>query len=69
MSPIITTALGNYFKTLKPGDTVIKAKLVGLMMDVAGVIDVAMSAPAANVAAIVDSTHVQLATLGTLSLS
>jgi uncharacterized phage protein gp47/JayE len=68
-TPIITAALQAYFITLKPGDTVILKQIEKLIMSVTGVVDCAVSAPAANVAALVDATHVQLLTLGAVTLS
>ena len=69
VSPAITAALAAYFLTLKPGDTVIKNKLINLILSTDGVVDVVLSAPGANVTTLVDATHVQLATLGTVTLS
>lgn len=69
VTPIITEALQAYFRSLKPGDTVILKQIEKLIMSVTGVVDCAVSAPAANVTALVDSTHVQLLTLGTVTLS
>jgi len=40
-----------------------------LIMSVTGVVDCTVSAPSANVTALVDATHVQLLTLGTVTLS
>jgi uncharacterized phage protein gp47/JayE len=69
VTPIITAALQAYFITLKPGDTVILKQIEKLIMSVTGVVDCTVSAPAANVTALVDATHVQLLTLGPVTLS
>ncbi|MGZ4959339.1 MAG: baseplate J/gp47 family protein, partial [Methylomonas sp.] len=69
VTPFINASLSTYFLSLKPGDTVIKNKIINLILAVSGVVDVNLIAPAANVATLVDATHVQLATLGTVTLS
>jgi uncharacterized phage protein gp47/JayE len=57
-----------YFSTLNPGDTAYKSRIFSLLSDIDGVIDVVPLAPAANVTTIVDATHVQIPSLGTLTL-
>lgn len=69
VTPAIIASLTVYFGSLKPGDTVIKNKLINLILDVTGVIDVTLSAPSANVTTLVDATHVQLPALGAVTLS
>jgi len=69
VTPIITAALQAYFSSLKPGDTVILKQIEKIIMSVTGVVDCTVTAPAANVTALVDSTHVQLLTLGAVTLS
>lgn len=69
VTPLITASLIAYFKGLKPGDTVIKNKVVTLMLEITGIVDVSISAPSANVTTLVDATHIQLPTLGTVTLS
>jgi uncharacterized phage protein gp47/JayE len=69
VTPIITEALQAYFRSLKPGDTVILKQIEKLIMSVTGVVDCTVTAPAANVTALVDATHVQLLTLGAVTLS
>lgn len=65
----IDTALGNYFASLKPGDTAYLHRLRSCISGTEGVMDYAISAPATNTATLVDSSHVQLATLGSLTWS
>lgn len=65
----ITSLLVAYFATLKPGDTVYRTRLGALIAEVPGVLDYSLTAPAANVATLVDATHIELATLGTVTLS
>jgi len=65
----INTVLAAWFATLSVGVSVPRAKLIALMMSVNGVTDVNLVAPAANVVILADSTHAQLATLGTVTLS
>lgn len=69
VTPIITAALQAYFRSLKPGDAVILKQIEKLIMSVTGVVDCTVSAPAANVTALVDATHMQLLTLGAVTLS
>jgi len=69
VAPAITAALQAYFNSLKPGDTVIKNKLINLILATSGVVDVALSAPATNVVTLVDSVNVQIPALGTVTLS
>jgi len=67
----INSVLAGYFSTdtLHVGDMVARAKLVSLMMDVQGVLDVNLTAPAANVVPLADATHSELAVLGTVTLT
>jgi uncharacterized phage protein gp47/JayE len=58
--------LASYFATLKPGDTVLRSRLLLILSDIAGVIDVDLPSPAASVPIWVDATRLQLATLGTV---
>jgi uncharacterized phage protein gp47/JayE len=65
----INTALASYFATLKPGDTAYINRIRAIISDTPGVVDFNLTAPLANTAALVDATHVQLATLGTTTWS
>lgn len=63
------TELAAYFATLAPGDTAYLQRIRAVISDTPGVIDFALSAPTANTTTVVDATHVELATLGTVTLS
>lgn len=65
----INTALSAYFATLGPGDTAVLTRIATLIGSVDGVADFVLAAPAANVTTTVDDTTVELATLGTVTLS
>ena len=65
----ITDGLAAYFATLTPGDTAYLNRIRAVVSDAAGVVDFALSAPAANVTTLVDDTHTELATLGTVTLT
>jgi len=64
----ITSLLQSYFATLHVGDVVTRARLIGLMMSITSVVDVALTTPAANVVVLADATHSELAVLGTVTL-
>lgn len=68
-SATINAGLTAYFATLKPGDTAYRNRIAALIADTAGVVDFNLTAPAANVATLVDSTHTELATLGAVTLT
>lgn len=65
----INSVLAAYFATLHVGDVVRKVKLESLITSVKGVVDVAMSSPAANVVPLADATHSEIASLGTVTLT
>lgn len=65
----ITDVLQAWFATLHMGDVVPRSKLISLMMGVAGVMDVNLISPAANVVVLADNTHSELAKLGTVTLT
>lgn len=65
----IEVSLASYFATLGPGDTVRRQKLSALISDTAGVLDFNLTAPAANVATVVDATHLEMPTLGVVTWS
>ena len=68
-SASIQTALAAYFATIKPGGTVYRTRIVAIIADTPGVVDFTLPAPAANVITLVDATHVELATLGAVTLT
>lgn len=65
----INAALAAYFSTLTPGDDVVRNRIVAILADTPGVLDFALTAPAANVVTTVDANAVQLATLGLVTLN
>lgn len=65
----INAGLQAYFNSLKPGDTAYLNRIRAIISDVSGVVDFALTAPTGNTAAVVDTTHTQLATLGVVTLS
>ncbi|MEI7456549.1 MAG: baseplate J/gp47 family protein [Nitrosomonadales bacterium] len=65
----INAALATYFAQLKPGDSVIKTRIAALIADTTGVVDFNLTAPAANVATLVNANAVQLASLGVVTLN
>ncbi len=65
----VQTVLQAYIAGLKPGDTVMRSRILAAITDVPGVTDVNLTAPAASVVTLVDATHIQLASLGLVALS
>jgi uncharacterized phage protein gp47/JayE len=65
---LASTALVAYFATLKPGDTAIRARILTIIADIAGVIDVVLTAPAANVPTVVDVSTCQIPAIGVVTL-
>lgn len=61
--------LAAYFAGLAPGATAFRSQILAILATQTGVADVSLSAPAANVATLVDATHVELSTLGTVTLT
>lgn len=61
-------ALTAYFATLRPGDTARRTRVQSILGDIDGVLDYVLSAPAANVATVVDATHVDMPALGTVTI-
>jgi uncharacterized phage protein gp47/JayE len=62
------TALAAYFDTLKPGDTAVRSRIQTIIGDLSGVVDYALTAPAANVATTVDAQNVQMPSLGVVTI-
>lgn len=65
----LSTAIQTVFVALKPGDAVVRNELITALMNVPGVTDVNLVAPAANVPTTVDATNLQLATKGVVTLT
>ncbi len=66
---IVQTVLQAYIAGLQPGDSVMRSRILASITDVPGVTDVTLTSPAASVVTLVDATHIQLASLGTVVLS
>lgn len=64
----IDAGLAAYFATMRPGDTARRSRIQTILGDVDGVLDYDLTAPAANVTTLVDATHVEMASLGTISI-
>lgn len=65
----INAVLANYYANLVPGSSYIKSAVEALVSDIAGVIDRAITSPAANVVPTVDATAVQWCRLGTVAVN
>lgn len=65
----ISTRLAAYFSSLKPGDMVYLNRIRAIISDTPGIVDYTLTEPAGNVATLVDSTHTQMAVLGTKTFS
>lgn len=65
----ITAALTAYFTSLVPGDTARLSRIRALISDSPGVVDYVLTAPVANTVTLVDSTHVEMPTLGVITLT
>lgn len=66
---LINARLASYFGALHVGDDVLRSKLITLMMEVNGVLDVNLTVPATNIAILADATHSELAQLGVVTLT
>jgi uncharacterized phage protein gp47/JayE len=64
----LDSSLADYFSTLKPGSKVIRSRIGTLTGDVKGVADYTMIEPAANVVTIVDALHIEMPSLGTVTI-
>lgn len=65
----IDAKLAAYFATMKPGDTVYLHRIRTIVSETPGVVDFALTAPVANVATLVDATHIQMPVLGVTAWS
>lgn len=65
----INAVLIAYFDTLAPGDTVYLKRIESLISGIDGVVDFTLSAPATNVATLVDATHIERPVLGIVTLT
>jgi uncharacterized phage protein gp47/JayE len=62
-------AVDSVFRTLGPGDTLLRSRLIAALMNVPGVTDVTLVQPADNVTCLADETALQLIVRGSLTLS
>ena len=69
VEPLIIAAFTGYFAAMTPGQLVIYNELVNLAMNVTGVVDINFTVPTANVATTINSTVIEIATLGAVALS
>jgi uncharacterized phage protein gp47/JayE len=64
----IEDALEEFFSYIQPGDTVYKSQIEGIISGIVGIVDRAVSAPAANVVPTVDASDVEWPRLGTVTV-
>lgn len=69
VEPEVIAALNKFFAALEPGDSVYKSQLVRIISEIAGVEDVVLTSPSANVHSVVNSSLIQIPTLGTITLT
>lgn len=69
LSDELEEAVNSVFRGLGPGETLLRNKLITAVMNVPGVTDVTLVAPAANVTCLADETALQLIVRGALTLS
>lgn len=65
----LEAAIDEVFRGLGPGETLVRSKLINAIMNVPGVVDVTLAAPAANVPCTVDEDQLELIVRGALTLS
>lgn len=64
-----TAALAIYINTKPPGTPILKSRIETILSNIEGVKDRVLTSPAANVAPVVDVTHLEWAQLGTVNLT
>ncbi|RSZ35069.1 MULTISPECIES: baseplate J/gp47 family protein [unclassified Variovorax] len=67
--PALTAAIDAVFAALAPGETLVRAALIKALMNVRGVTDVTLVAPATNVTSSVTSLALQIVTCGLKTLT
>lgn len=65
----VQAVLGAYIGGLKPGDTVLRSRILASITDIPGVTDVILISPPTSVVTLVDAAHLQQAKLGAVTLS
>lgn len=69
VSPQAQAAIETVFDKLEPGDTLVRNQLITALLNVTGVTDVTLSAPAANVTCSVNPTTLELIMPGAITIS
>lgn len=69
VEPLVEAAIARVFAALEPGDTLVRHRLITAILNVPGVTDVTLAAPAANVTSLVDATNLQMVTQGVTSIT
>ncbi|MET3461295.1 baseplate J/gp47 family protein [Variovorax atrisoli] len=69
LMPTLTAAIDAVFAALAPGGTLVRNELITALMNVAGVTDVTLVSPAANVTSSVISPALQIVTCGVKTLT
>lgn len=67
--PNVQTSLRRVFDDTDPGEVLPKSRLITAVMNVVGVADVTLTAPAGNIVPLVNDTVVELPLLGTVTLT
>lgn len=67
--PAIESGLARIFYDTDPGETLHKARLVATIVNVPGVRDVNLTSPAANITPVVNSSTIEMVTLGAITLT
>lgn len=62
-------AVDGVFSKLAPGDTLVRNQIITALLNVPGVTDVTLSAPAANVTSLVNPTTLEIAVPGVVSIT
>lgn len=69
VTPAVAAAVSGVFAELAPGDTLVRNKIIRAILNVVGVTDVTLTAPAANVPSLVDAANLQLVTQGVTNIT
>jgi uncharacterized phage protein gp47/JayE len=69
VTPAVQAAIAAVFAELAPGNTLVRNALIRAILNVPGVTDVTLTAPAANVTSSVDGTHLEMVTQGVTNIT
>jgi uncharacterized phage protein gp47/JayE len=69
VQPLVEAAIASVFAQLEPGQTLNRNQLIKAILNVPGVTDVTLSAPAGNVTCLVNASALELIMLGALSIT